>query len=333
MVSENKKSSVPWLEKYQITWQKQLTNNQIPHALMLNGNRGIGKRLLAEWMVRSFFSGHKENLSYPINHNISPDFHWLAPENGKMTISVDQVRSLINELAKTSYLGNGKAAIIEPANAMTINAKNSLLKTLEEPSDKTLIIVIVDKMQHIPVTIRSRCQQLNIKSPSKTEALSWLDEIDASKPWVELADHYTKTPLLAIENSENLEKMTVFKKQLTDVIFKKESPVKVAALWAKDDCQFILDWFGHFVSQLIYFVSLRESFPEIEKQYPYLNKLATRDLFCFLDGINKVRHQAFGSYNTQMIFEAFLVDWSESLHSCNRDNADLNSLPSNIFKL
>ena len=331
-MNEIKQFPVPWLEKYRKPWLNQLANNQMPHALMLSGDRGIGKRLLAEWMVKSFLSDQKQNLTYPLSHNISPDFHWLAPEDGKMTISVEQVRHLINELVKTSYLANGKAAIIEPANAMTLNAKNSLLKTLEEPTEETLIIVVVDYMQNMPVTIRSRCQQLNIKSPSSNEALSWLNEIDSSKAWTKLADYYTKTPLLAIENVANLEKTTIFKMQLADVIFKKESPIKVAALWAKNDTQFVLDWFSHFISQLIYTVSNREFSSGIDQQYPYLNKLSARNLFCFLDGINKVRHQAYGSYNAQMILEALLVDWSQSLTACITGSTDYTSLPSNIFK-
>ena len=186
--------------------------------------------------------------------------------------------------------------------------------------------------------VRSSCPTLGhlgaclALAPAGNEALSWLNEVDSSKTWTKLADYYTKTPLLAIENVANLEKTTIFKMQLADVIFKKESPIKVAALWAKDDTQFVLNWFSHFISQLIYTVSNRESSSGVDQQYPYLNKLSTRNLFCFLDGINKVRHQAYGSYNAQMILEALLVDWSQSLTACITGSTDYTSLPSNIFK-
>ena len=62
-----------------------------------------------------------------------PDLRWIAPPEDKESIGIEQIRDLVDDMGLTSYEGGGKVAVIEPANAMTVNAANSLLKTLEEP--------------------------------------------------------------------------------------------------------------------------------------------------------------------------------------------------------
>jgi DNA polymerase-3 subunit delta' len=98
----------------------------------------------------------------------------ISPEEDKQQIAIDQIREAAANLAMTSYRQGYKVAIVEPAHQMTIGAANSLLKTLEEPASRTILILLTSRPSGLPATIRSRCQQLPIRAPRERDALAWL---------------------------------------------------------------------------------------------------------------------------------------------------------------
>jgi DNA polymerase-3 subunit delta' len=89
-------------------------------------------------------------------------------------IVVDQVRALSARLALASQFGGWQVAVIDPADAMNQAAQNALLKTLEEPSDASLIVLIADQPWRLTATIRSRCQRVDFEIPARADALAWL---------------------------------------------------------------------------------------------------------------------------------------------------------------
>ena len=89
-------------------------------------------------------------------------------------IVVDQVRDLSARLAMSSQFGGWQIACIDPADAMNAAAANALLKTLEEPSTRTLLILLADAPWRLPQTIRSRCQRIEFHLPAAGQALAWL---------------------------------------------------------------------------------------------------------------------------------------------------------------
>ena len=91
-----------------------------------------------------------------------PDLHWLYPEEDKETISVDQVRDVIETFTLTAHRGGAKVAIVEPAEAMTTAAANALLKTLEEPTAGSYLLLVSHQPGRLPATVRSRCQHLAV---------------------------------------------------------------------------------------------------------------------------------------------------------------------------
>ena len=331
---QSKVADIPWYREQQKIWVTQIANNQIPHALLLSGSAGIGKRSLAEWKIEKFLriSPTTEFPIHPRHDHEHADIHRVSPNDGKTSISVDQIRALTEELSKTSYLGVGKVAIIEPANAMTVNATNSLLKTLEEPSGNTLIILIVDRMQNIPATIRSRCQQLNINKPSTVDAIQWLKGANDTLSWDELPKHLIEHPLLALSKVEEFKKIPVFKQQFIELLHKKESPIQLAAKWSKEEPHFVLDWLADFVATLIHQSFGSRSSMGGESDILMLSKIDKLNLFIFLDTIYKLRNQPQGSYNLQMAYESLLVDWSMGLKFCNQDQVMFNRLPANFFQ-
>ena len=326
---------INWHKDQQELWLKQIEKDQVPHALLLLGSRGIGKRSLAVWMIGKFLSIPPDSSApaYPHQMPMHADIQWIAPEDGKKSISVDQIRVLIGALSKTSYLGIGKVALIEPANLMTPNAANSLLKTLEEPSGNTLIILVADLLQNIPATIRSRCQQINIAKPSMADAIQWLERANDTIHWQDQPNYLVENPLLALDMKDDIEKIPAFKQQLIGLSKKSESPIQVAAAWSKEDPRFVMDWLSHFLASIIYQVFDENNSRECGLELSFLNKLNKSNLFFFLDAVNKLRNQALGSYNLQMAYEVLLIDWSTGLDSCNQNQIISDYLPANFFQV
>jgi DNA polymerase-3 subunit delta' len=130
----------------------------LSHAYIFAGPKKIGKKSAAlEWLEKFLNVSLNEKTAHP-------DFLFLAPladeKTGKIAqeITVGQIRGLIAKLALSPVFGKHKAAIIDQAHLMNIEAQNCLLKTLEEPPAGSLIVLIVDNEDRLLETIRSRCQ-------------------------------------------------------------------------------------------------------------------------------------------------------------------------------
>lgn len=91
------------------------------------------------------------------------DVLYIVPEEGKKDISIEQIRRARKHLSLSSYNSSYKFAIIDKAETMNLDASNALLKTLEEPSGNTILILISSKPDFLPKTIISRLQEVRFK--------------------------------------------------------------------------------------------------------------------------------------------------------------------------
>lgn len=146
-----------------------LEKGRISHAYLLQGERGTGKERIALVMAMSLFCENKQGIE-PCNtcNNCKrilsgnhPDVHWIEPEG--LSISKEQVRHLQKEFAFSGMESNQKVYVIKHADRMTVNAANSLLKFLEEPSKQTTAMMLTENSGSILPTIRSRCQVIDLK--------------------------------------------------------------------------------------------------------------------------------------------------------------------------
>ena len=103
-----------------------------------------------------------------------PDNYVLEPEEADKAIKVDQVRDLVSFVVQTAQMGGRKVVLIEPVEAMNINAANALLKSLEEPSGDTVLLLVSHQSSRLLPTIRSRCVQQACPLPSEAMSLQWL---------------------------------------------------------------------------------------------------------------------------------------------------------------
>lgn len=177
---------MPWLNHAWQAVQSRVAEYRLAHALMLVGDRGVGKRAWAEAVGGLLLCdrplngesgqptacGHCKQceLLAAASH---PDIRVYGPEKSRM-VKVDQVRALSSFAVASPQVAQHKVVIIDRADQLNINAANALLKTLEEPlPDVTLILLQASGRPVLP-TIRSRCQILTVSVPGNREANQWL---------------------------------------------------------------------------------------------------------------------------------------------------------------
>jgi DNA polymerase-3 subunit delta' len=322
--------TLPWLHSLTDSWKQLVQKDRVPHAILLSGAPGVGKRCLAGWIARERLgiSGAEKGPQYPLVRPEHADLRWISILEDKKTIGIEQIRTLVADLGLTSYEGGGKVAIIEPANAMTVNAANSLLKTLEEPAGEALLILVADRMGKLPATILSRCQRLNVPVPPLSVSLSWLDQRQPATGWRAALELVGQAPLGAIDAIDQLDLAAAMLADFSALPSGQESPIEVAARWAKYEPEFCLEW----LSRTLFEATKRASGGAIgtnEGGLPdsVLRYVDRRNLFCYLDIINRLRSQAAGSFNVQLTLESLLIDWAGGLKDCHRSFYPGEELP------
>lgn len=175
------------------------TNQRQNHALLFSGNAGLGKRDIALRYARHILSDTEQSISL-FDAGNHPDLHVIMAENHlnleegdlaslaavryieehkgkpKKNINIEQIRRLAEKVSTSAHLSQYKVLMVFGAEQMNNNASNAFLKSLEEPSANTVIILVTDEIDRISKTIRSRCSLLHFKAPTTDVALQWLQQ-------------------------------------------------------------------------------------------------------------------------------------------------------------
>lgn len=143
--------------------KKQLAQGRLPNSMLFAGIPGIGKRTLARFISKAANClNHAHDFCdvcsscKKINDNCHPDVRLILPEG--QLIKIDQMRELSREVFFKPFEGRRRVYIIDEAEKMRLEAANSILKTLEEPPETTVLILISARPDDLLATIRSRCQ-------------------------------------------------------------------------------------------------------------------------------------------------------------------------------
>jgi DNA polymerase III subunit delta' len=233
---------------------------RFPHALLLQGADGLGKRGFAAWIAAAVLCENPASSQLDCCGRCAsctlakagphPDLQWVVPEEGKQQIGIDLVRGATELLVKTSGRHGYKIAIIEPAHLMTPPAANSVLKTLEEPPGPSLLILITSQPSLLPATVRSRCQKLTIHRPTREEASRWLQAETGRDVRPGLLEFAGGAPLRALAYAdgrfEELDEHML--ESLGNLLTGRTDVTQVAAEWQKDALPDRLTWLDLWLS-------------------------------------------------------------------------------------
>lgn len=179
-------SDLPWLQPLWLHLRQRFADSRQPppHALMLVGSPGSGRVAtashLAAWLLCQQPTAEAAcgqcRSCRTLSAGSHPDLLRVSLAEDSSSIKVEQIRSLIHALNLTAGFNGWRIAIVEHASSMTDSAANALLKTLEEPGARTLLLLLADNRAALPATIYSRCQQVRLTAPASDVAMRWLQQ-------------------------------------------------------------------------------------------------------------------------------------------------------------
>ena len=297
----------PWQD---VQWGRlisQMNSKKLPHALSLIGTSFIGKQnfaisfanfILCASPLKKTPCGKCKSccLSRSGNH---PDCIILKPDSKGKNINVESIRDLDTFSSQTSQQGGWKVVIICPAESMNINAANALLKTLEEPKEKTLIMLVCHDSSRLLTTIKSRCQNLIFPVPNRTKVKFWLKKkLPDIQDINELIEHANGRPILAMNLTETdfIEARNEFNDLLDSLALNKTSPVDLAELYKKNDPELMIDWLYY---KLVFEIKSKEKITSLSLSFRYMDKLFQ----------SKRLIQSSANPNLQLIWEELFINW------------------------
>ena len=237
---------LPWQQAH---WQRIVTRfPKIPHAILLTGMQGSGKRQfadqLAAWLLclnqkEQQACGECSSCQW-LKAETHPSLLRISPETdakGKTSqvIKIDQIRELMPFVQQT---GKGwRAIIIEPAEALNIAAANALLKTLEEPGEQVTLILISDQPLQLTATIRSRLQQYKVGEVSTSDAVAFIikkTKLDLNQATL-LLNIAGGAPLAALNLREQPTYLARkdWLNDWQDLLLQRVSPISLSNTWQK----------------------------------------------------------------------------------------------------
>lgn len=328
----------PW---HQTQWQntrRLIDSGQLPHALLLFGNSGLGKADFAHELAAAVLCQQPDAEHRACGHCAScqllsagthPDLYSLKPVEKKNTTSkkpalrirIEDIRSLCDSLNQTSQFSGYRVAIIDQAEQMTLEAANSLLKTLEEPGAQVLILLVSSRPNRLPVTIRSRCQRLRFAMPDEQTALTWLQQniekgAETSAEALQQALKYAHgSPLGALKQLEESESYQLIAEAMTAGMSGRDALAYATKLAQLDKVQ-TLEVMQTWLSDLSRLSSCGADAEITNSRYRHqlqarAEKVNRQRLFRFYDQLNfNLSHSAI-AVNEQLLWENLLLSWEQ----------------------
>jgi DNA polymerase-3 subunit delta' len=257
---------------------------RLPHALLIHDTAGGGGDWLANWAASVALClspdeapcGKCVGCSRVANDQ-HPDLARVVPIEDSKQLRIEQVRELAQELALTSHQGGYKVGILSPADSMNRFAANALLKTLEEPPPRTLLILVATQPSRLPATILSRCQKLKVRAPTRAESLEWLQATKGAGDWSGVLDVLGDAPFAAAEADPNAIPAlgAETRRMLEEMEAGTGDPVAAAERWHRSDTALRLRCFETWLTD------------RIQRQVAPTPR--ARALFELVDGVRELR--------------------------------------------
>jgi len=319
---------LPWHEGCWESISRARASGRLPHALLVTGPVGVGKRLLVAAIARSLLCSRPDARGLACGRcrecellaaGTHPDYVVVSPDReGKSDeIKVDAIRRLSEMDTLTAHRGGHKVIVLDPAQNMNQSAANSLLKTLEEPCPGTFLCLVCEQPDRLPATIRSRCQELRVPAPPEAQALEWLQRHTSSVDAATLLRLAHGAPLgaLALAEKGRLAERAQAFAGFTGVASGNRDPIEVAAAWNEHEPAILLDWLSGWVSDLLRLASghqapLLINQDKIGDLRPLAASLDPRAGHRYLQQILQARASEQSPVNRLLLCESLLVQWA-----------------------
>ena len=306
----------PWFAATLAEVNAAIAANRLSHGLLIHEDPGAGGLMLAHWIAQRV--NCREPARAPcgecqhcrwIAADQHPDVTRLSPEGESKQILIQAVRDLAAELSLTAHANGYKIAIVAPAEAMNPFAANALLKTLEEPPARTLVLLVTSQPSRLLATLRSRCSRLRLPAPTREEAARYLEDARGAGPWSEALAATGAGPfaLLDADPAELAQLRADTITTLREIGSGNLQPPAVADRWARGDLATRLSCLESWVTdRILESASIRD--------VTHLSEAALAPKICrlfeFSDAIRDMRKLAHTSINKTMAVEALLWRWA-----------------------
>jgi len=247
----------PWLRPALERLESAHAAQRLGHAWLIAGPPGVGKLNLALAFARRLLDSRRgqdalpdlspseavaamRDRHLPADHH--PDLHWVFAEEGKTAVAVEQIREAAAALTLKAHAGGAKVVVLEQADGMTAAAANALLKTLEEPSADTYLLLLADQPNRLPATVRSRCQRLLVPRPARATVADWLAA--APEPFASawLLTGGSPLQMATLISDDKINETIGLSNQLELISEDKVALQTVADAWSKADPALALTW-------------------------------------------------------------------------------------------
>jgi len=319
----------PWQQAQWAHLQQRCNEKSLAHAFLFSGPAGVGKNDFASAFANSLLCSQPKgdgqackecNSCRWMSSGAHPDSIHIGLEGDSKVIGVDQIRSLGHFLSLKSQQGRYKVIVITPAEKMNVNAANSLLKSIEEPAENTIIILVSSSITALPATVRSRCQKLEFPYPVHDEALAWLTQAagtTSEDPNI-LLSIAKGAPLhaLTMASGDILKQRSAFFADLLKLAEGAEHPIKIGEKWLKQDIYQILSWFHGALADMIKLNMLEKQVEICHVDYiDALQSCATRldlvKLYRCYEHVGSAQQMLKANMNPQLLLESILIPWAD----------------------
>ena len=311
-------TDIPWLEEPMARFEACLRRGKVPQGLLVYGPVGVGRRHFAlSVAARLLGSDWRPAVTLEpdqlpgVPH---PDYFGVGLDDESRVIKVEQLRAFMQTLQLTSHHGGRKIGLIFPAEAMTPNAANSLLKTLEEPPAATTLLLVVESPARLPATILSRCERIRLAVPRRETGLAWLSAGHPDQAACANALAFSSGAPLAARTllTDDYSKLfAALTDDLQGLVQRAMPPTTVARSWAKRDTGFCLRWLHLQTAELLRrHVRPRDApgsgLPLLKIPDAPLNMAAC---CAYLDQIMEAQRLKDRSLNLEAVFAELLMWW------------------------
>ena len=158
-----------------------IKNNTISHSYLFVGQEGIGKKLFAKELAKMALclnnKTESDNCSSCVKFDSgnNPDFVLIEPDGN--SIKIAQIREMQENVYTKPIVSSKKVFVINDSDKMTEEAQNSLLKTLEEPPEYIIIILITANENKLLNTIKSRCLKISFNNLETSDLISYINSV------------------------------------------------------------------------------------------------------------------------------------------------------------